>query len=93
VPTGRRACSGEWGWDWGIVNGEKKVVLMYDNMDQRSLWQYRRCDTPRCIELSLECHTFPCSAGISVLKSSPVRFFYLETKQLATATSLDLSRY
>jgi hypothetical protein len=31
--------------------------------------------------------------SLSVLKSSPVRFFYLETKQLATATSLYLSRY
>jgi hypothetical protein len=30
---------------------------------------------------------------VSVLKSSPVWFFYLETKQLATATGLYLSRY
>jgi hypothetical protein len=29
----------------------------------------------------------------SVLKSSLVRFFYLETRQLATATGLDRSRY
>jgi hypothetical protein len=33
------------------------------------------------------------TAGNSVLKSSPVRFFYLETKKLAAATGLYLSRY
>jgi hypothetical protein len=40
-------------------------------------------------QLLLHCHC----AGSSVLKSSPIRFFYLETKQLATATGLYLSRY